>query len=46
MRNLAHRMTGVDFPGFVCLEIIEGYNLPEDVLRETATRIKGYFAEG
>jgi len=45
MRNLARRMVGLDFPGFVCLEIIKGHNLPEDVLRATATRIKGYFAE-
>ncbi|MFC1525786.1 sugar phosphate isomerase/epimerase family protein [Candidatus Latescibacterota bacterium] len=46
MRNLATRMVGLDFSGFVCLEIIEGHNLPEDVLRKTATRIKGYFAQG
>ncbi len=45
MRNLAHRMVGLNFAGFVNLEIIKGHNLPEDVLKETATRIKGYFAE-
>ena len=27
-------------------DIIKGHNLPEDVLKETATRIRGYFAEG
>ncbi|MDP6779359.1 MAG: sugar phosphate isomerase/epimerase family protein [Candidatus Latescibacteria bacterium] len=45
MRNLAHRMVGLGFQGFVNLEIIKGHNLPEDVLKETAKRIKGYFAE-
>lgn len=45
MRNLVRRMKGVDYPGYFSLEIIKGHNLPEEVLKETASRIKGYFAD-
>ncbi len=45
MRNLAHRMVSLGYTGYVDLEIIKGHNLPEDVLKDTARRIQGYFAE-
>ncbi len=38
--KLAERMKTVGYNGFVSLEIIKGVNLPEDQLREVATRIQ------
>jgi len=43
--GLAKRMKGIDYSGYVSLEIIKGENLPEDLLKETATRLKGYIAQ-
>jgi sugar phosphate isomerase/epimerase len=43
--ELAKRMKGINYKGYVSLEIIRQENLPEDLLRETATRLKGYIAE-
>jgi len=40
--DLIKRMKGVDYPGYFSLEIIKGHNLPEDVLIETAVRLRGY----
>jgi sugar phosphate isomerase/epimerase len=45
VRELAGKMKAIDYRGFVSLEIIKGENLPEDVLRETATRLKRFIAE-
>jgi len=42
---LAKRMKGINFNGYVSLEIIKGHNLPEALLIETATRLKGYLAQ-
>ena len=38
--DLARRMKTIDFDGYVSLEIIKGEDLPEDLLRDTATRLK------
>ena len=43
--GLAKRMKGIDFKGYVSLEIIKGENLPENLLKETASRLKGYIEE-
>lgn len=43
--KLARRMKAVGFTGFVSLEIIKGKNLPENLLKETAARLKGYIAQ-
>jgi sugar phosphate isomerase/epimerase len=43
IQDLAKRMTGAGYTGYVSLEIIKGKNLPEDVLTETATRLQRYF---
>ena len=40
--HLAGRLKSINYDGYISLEIIEEKNLPEDVLRETATRLKGY----
>ncbi len=44
--DLARRMKGIGFRGYVSLEIIKGKNLPEDLLKETAARLKRQIAEG
>jgi len=43
--DLARRMKRADYTGYVSLEIIKGENLPEDLLRETAARLKGYITQ-
>lgn len=43
--DLAKRVTQINYSGYVSLEIIEKKNLPEDLLKETATRLKRYIAE-
>ncbi|MBS3761667.1 MAG: sugar phosphate isomerase/epimerase [Planctomycetes bacterium] len=45
VRDLAKRMKAADYTGFVSLEIIWGENLPEDLLRETGSRLKGFIEE-
>ena len=44
--EVAKRMKGIGFRGYVSLEIIKGKSLPEDLLRETAARLKRQIAEG
>ncbi|MGQ9514647.1 MAG: sugar phosphate isomerase/epimerase family protein [Thermoproteota archaeon] len=43
--HLAKMMKSVGFDGYVSLEIIKGYNLPENLLIETAKKLKGYIAQ-
>ena len=43
--KLARRMKGFGYKGYVSLEIIKGENLPEDLLKETASRLQGYIAQ-
>jgi len=43
--HLARLMKSINFDGYISLEIIKGYNLPEDLLIETAKRLKGYIAQ-
>lgn len=43
--GLAARMKDIGYRGYVSLEIIRKANLPEELLRETAARLKGYIAE-
>jgi sugar phosphate isomerase/epimerase len=43
--DLARRMNGTGFRGYVSLEIIKGKNLPEEVLKETAARLKRQIAQ-
>lgn len=45
MQNLVNRMKGFAYEGYFSLEIIKGHNLPEEQLRETAKRIKGYIGQ-
>jgi sugar phosphate isomerase/epimerase len=45
MLDLAKRMKGIGFRGYVSLEIIWGKNLPEDLLKETAARLKRQIAQ-
>jgi len=40
--RLAKLMKGIKYNGYVSLEIIKGYDLAEDLLIETAKRLKGY----
>lgn len=42
--DLARRMKGTGYNGYVSLEIIRKVNLPEDLLKETAMRLQGYIA--
>jgi sugar phosphate isomerase/epimerase len=44
--QLARRMKGIGFCGFVSLEIIHGRDLPEDLLKKTAIELKRQIAEG
>jgi sugar phosphate isomerase/epimerase len=43
---VARRMKGIGFRGYISLEIIKGKGLPEDLLKQTATRLKQQIAEG
>jgi sugar phosphate isomerase/epimerase len=43
--DLARRMKGIGFRGYASLEIIWDKNVPEDLLRETASRLKRQIAE-
>lgn len=43
--HLAKLMRSIDYSGYFSLEIIEGHNLPIDVLTETASRLQGFIAE-
>jgi sugar phosphate isomerase/epimerase len=38
--NLARRMQTVGYTGYASLELIEGRDLPEDMLRQTAARLR------
>ena len=42
---LARMAKTIDYDGYISLEIIKGHNLPEDVLIETASRLKGFIEE-
>ena len=44
--DVARRMKGIGFRGYVSLEIIKGKGLPEDLLKQTAARLKRQIAEG
>lgn len=44
--DLAKRVKGIGYRGFVSLEIIHGKNLPEDLLRQTASRLQRQIAQG
>ena len=44
--DLARRMKGIGFHGYASLEIIWDKNVPEDLLRETALRLKRQIAQG
>lgn len=44
--ELAKRIKGTAFRGYVSLEIIRGKNLPEDLLSQTASRLKRQIAQG
>jgi sugar phosphate isomerase/epimerase len=44
--TLAKRMKAFGYAGYVSLEIIKGVNLPEDQLRETATRLQRQIRAG
>jgi hypothetical protein len=39
-------MKAIGFRGYISLEIIKGKGLPEDLLKQTATRLKQQIAEG
>jgi len=43
--HLAKLMKSIEYDGYFSLEIIEGHNLPEDVLTETASRLQGFIAQ-
>lgn len=43
--HLAKLMKSIGYNGYFSLEIIEGHNLPEDVLTETASRLQGFIAQ-
>jgi sugar phosphate isomerase/epimerase len=43
--NLARQVQDADYDGYVSLEIIKGHNLPEELLTETAKRLKGYISQ-
>jgi sugar phosphate isomerase/epimerase len=44
--GLAKRMKTIGYRGYVSLEIIWGKNVPEDVLKETAVRLKRQIGQG
>lgn len=43
--HLAKLMKTINFNGYISLEIIRGYDLPEELLIETAKRLKSYMAQ-
>ena len=43
--HLAKVMKTINFNGYASLEIIKGYNLPEDLLIKTAKRLKDYIVQ-
>jgi sugar phosphate isomerase/epimerase len=43
--HLAKLMKTINFDGYVSLEIIRGYDLPEELLIETAKRLKSYIVQ-
>jgi sugar phosphate isomerase/epimerase len=43
--HLSKMMKEVNYDGYISLEIIKGYTLPEGLLIETAKRLKGYIAQ-
>jgi len=43
--SLAKRVRAIDYAGYFSLEIIKGENLPEELLRETGSRLKGYLSQ-
>jgi len=45
MLHLAKRVKGIGYEGYFSLEVIKGHNLAEDLLTETAKRLKGYIAQ-
>ena len=45
MLALAKQMHHVDYQGYASLEIIQGKNLPEDLLKEVAARLKRQIAQ-
>ena len=44
--DVARRMKGIGFRGFVSLEIIHNKDLPEDLLKQTAVELKRQIAQG
>lgn len=40
--HLSKLIRSIGYDGYISLEIIKGYNLPEDLLIETARRLKGF----
>lgn len=44
--DLARRGKSIGFRGYVSLEIIKGKNVPEELLKEVATRLQGQIAKG
>ena len=43
--HLAKLVKSIDYNGYISLEIIEGHNLPESVLTDTASRLQGFIAQ-
>lgn len=43
--HLARLMKGINYSGYISLEIIRGHTLAEDLLIDTAKRLKGYVAQ-
>ncbi len=43
--HLARLAKSIDYDGYISLEIIEGHNLPLDVLTDTASRLQGFIAQ-
>jgi len=43
--HLAKLMKNINYDGYISLEIIKGHNLPEELLIETAKRLKGYISQ-
>lgn len=43
--HLAKLVKSINYDGYISLEIIKGHNLPEELLIETAKRLKGYIAQ-
>lgn len=44
--DLARRGKTIGYHGYLSLEIIKGKNLPEELLKEVATRLQGQIAQG